>query len=90
MCRSKLAKAKKGVKMNIHNQQPTVTNFKGIQQEIMSDFGKHGRKYSESIANPTKAVPLPMHIMVYKKAMIVHLYSVHSSDIFNGVPSFLY
>ena len=51
MCRSKLANAKKGVKMNIHNQQPTVTNFKGIQQEIMSDFGKHGRKYRESIAN---------------------------------------
>ena len=36
--------------MNINNQQPAMTNFKGIQQEIVQDFGKHSRKYRESIA----------------------------------------
>ena len=36
--------------MNINNQAPVTTNFKGIQNDIMKSFGKLDRKYRESIA----------------------------------------
>ena len=42
------------------------------------------RKYSDNIASATNAVPLPIHIIVYKNAIIAHLCSSHSSFIDKG------
>ncbi len=36
--------------MNINNQAPVTTNFKGIQNDIMKTFGKLDRKFRESLA----------------------------------------
>ena len=37
--------------MNINNQQPTVTNFKGIDPKIKQGLGNLGREYRKSIAD---------------------------------------